>query len=67
MNMDLLPDVEIRRNVVFREDRHLSSALLSGELDYIMAHKDNPRTLKDEHRLLLADLGTHTLIHPRYA
>ncbi|OAD55198.1 hypothetical protein WN48_05223 [Eufriesea mexicana] len=41
---------------IFRKDRHLSSALLVSEIDYLLKNKDNPYTLEREHRSLLASL-----------
>lgn len=38
-----------RRQPLFRKDRHLSSALVTTEIDYLIAQKTNPRGLKKEH------------------
>lgn len=38
---------------MFRKDRHLSSALLTSEIDYLLAHRTNKRALKREHIQLL--------------
>ncbi|UDL13960.1 MAG: RNA dependent RNA polymerase [Xiangshan Nyami-like virus] len=42
---------------IFRKDRHLSSALLTTEIEYLLANRTNDRGLKREHKNLLEDLG----------
>ncbi|AYW51538.1 L polymerase RdRp [Formica fusca virus 1] len=42
---------------IFRKDRHLSSALIATEIDYMLKNKDNPKGLKREHRELLDHLN----------
>lgn len=41
---------------IFRKDRHLSSALVATEIDYMLTNRTNPRGLKREHRELLEHL-----------
>ncbi|KAL0105524.1 hypothetical protein PUN28_016888 [Cardiocondyla obscurior] len=43
-----------QRRPIFRKDRHLSSALVTSEIEYMLLHKENPREVKREHRELLA-------------
>ncbi|USL85442.1 MAG: RNA-dependent RNA polymerase [Ixodes ricinus orinovirus-like virus 1] len=67
--MDNLDGLDIKRvpTVIFRKDRHLSSALVISEIQYLIAYQDNPKALKKEHMQLLNDLGSRTIIHPQYA
>lgn len=53
---------ERRRVPIFRKDRHLSSALLTSEIQYMLQNKDNPRGLKKEHRALLARISDPTTV-----
>lgn len=41
--------IKRRHQPLFRKDRHLSSALITTEIDYLIAQKDNPKGLKREH------------------
>ncbi|QMP82162.1 RNA-dependent RNA polymerase [Hymenopteran orino-related virus OKIAV87] len=59
--MDLdLPGVSLQRvhNPIFRKDRHLSSALITTEIDYMFENAQNLKALKREHKELLAKLET---------
>ena len=40
---------------IFRKDQHLSTALLSSEIDYYIKYKNDPEKIKREHRLLQYD------------
>lgn len=66
--MDDLPDVEVRTTSepIFRKDRHLSSALVMTEIEYMLHYETNPRALKKEHHMLLAELrgDSLTLVPP---
>ncbi|CAG9763643.1 unnamed protein product [Ceutorhynchus assimilis] len=53
--------------VIFRKDRHLASALVISEIQYMMTHRTNPKALKREHTQLLDDLSNRHIIHPQYA
>lgn len=57
-SMEDLPDVEVKKspNPIFRKDRHLSSALLVTEIEYMLTYKNTPRALKREHVELLQDM-----------
>lgn len=65
---DTLPDTVNKGapNVVFRKDRHLSSALIITEIEYMFENEENPRALKYEHRALLQHLRSksYKLFHP---
>lgn len=65
---DQLPDTVNKGapNVVFRKDRHLSSALIITEIEYMFENEENPRALKHEHRALLQHLRSerYKLSHP---
>ncbi|KAG5870358.1 hypothetical protein JTB14_016125 [Gonioctena quinquepunctata] len=39
----------------------------TSELQYMLAHKDNPKDLKGEHRPLLEDIQSRDILHPRHA
>jgi len=45
--------IEKERKPLFRKDRHLSSALLTSEMDYLLTYRANKRALKKEHIQLL--------------
>jgi len=52
--------------IVFRKDRHLTSALIITEIEYMLANRHNERALKTEHRMLIAHLDAQslTVTHP---
>lgn len=52
--------------IVFRKDRHLSSALIITEIEYMLENRNNERALKTEHRLLISHLDEQGLAvtHP---
>lgn len=43
-------------NTVYRKDRHLSSALIMTEIDYMKANQDNTAALKVEHIQIYNDM-----------
>nr|WPR17567.1 MAG: RNA-dependent RNA polymerase [Beetle nyamivirus] len=53
---------------IFRKDRHLSSALLISEIQYLLKYRNKPEALKQEHKQLVAYLDKHNIIilHPRH-
>lgn len=63
-----LPDTSrVRTNqIVFRKDKHLSSALVITEIEYMMVNRANRPALKHEHRLLLEHMEKESwsLTHP---
>ncbi|QPB73978.1 RdRp [Hymenopteran orino-related virus OKIAV85] len=56
------PSLSIKRqhDPLFRKDRHLSSALVTTEIEYMWQNKTNPKGLKREHRELIEDLKDET-------
>jgi len=54
MNKDIdWEDLPRRSTPIFRKDKHLSTALIITEIEYMLQNKDNPRGIKREHRELL--------------
>lgn len=51
---------------MFRKDRHLSSALVVSEIDYMFHFKDNTKALKKEHRLIFQEMARKktSFVHP---
>lgn len=56
MEEDPLLEVKRIREPVFRKDRHLSSALVTTEIQYLLTHRNNPKALKKEHKDLIEKL-----------
>lgn len=55
------------KNILFRKDHQLSSALIISEIDYILTYRDKPEALRLEHTLLLSHIGERGVIHPKWA
>lgn len=53
---------KISRQPIFRRDRHLASALMRGEIDYLFQQWDNKPGLKKEHKLLIKDTAGATFL-----
>lgn len=58
---ELITDQATTGSPVFRKDRHLSSALVVTEIEYMFNFRDNPHALKKEHKMLLEEIDKHKI------